>query len=86
MEYTALMKYPTIEPLWKRGFGNKLGRLFQDIRDIQGTNTHFFVELTKIPKDHQITMAKLSVINLTKRRKNGSDSQWEATDWIIPVK
>jgi hypothetical protein len=31
MEYTALMKYPRLQPLWKRGFGNECGRLFQGI-------------------------------------------------------
>jgi hypothetical protein len=31
MEYTALMKDPRLQPLWKRGFGNECGRLFQGI-------------------------------------------------------
>jgi hypothetical protein len=34
MEYMALVKDPDLQPLWKRGFGNKAGRLFQGIRDI----------------------------------------------------
>jgi hypothetical protein len=55
MEYTALMKDPNLQPLWKRGFGNEAGRLFQGIRDIPGTDTRFFVELTNIPKDINIT-------------------------------
>jgi hypothetical protein len=55
MEYTALMKDPSLQPLWKRGFGNKLGRLFQGICDIPGTDACFFVELTNIPKDRKIT-------------------------------
>jgi hypothetical protein len=59
MEYTALMKYPSLQPLWKRGFGNELGRLFQGIRDIPGTDTCFFVELTNIPKDRKITYGKI---------------------------
>jgi hypothetical protein len=58
MEYTALMKNPSLQPLWKRGFGNKLGRLFQGIRDIPGTDTCFFVELTNTPKDRKITYGK----------------------------
>jgi hypothetical protein len=87
MEYTALMKDPRLEPLWKIGFGNELGRLFQGIHDTQGPNTCFFVELTNIPKDHQITYEKKSVIiNLTKRRNNGSDSQWAAIYLIILAK
>jgi hypothetical protein len=58
MEYMALMKDPDLQPLWKRGFGNEVGRLFQGIRNIQGTNTCFFVELKNIPKDRQITYGK----------------------------
>jgi hypothetical protein len=49
MEYTALMKDPTLEPLWKRGFGNDLGCLLQGICNIQGANYCFFVELRNIP-------------------------------------
>jgi hypothetical protein len=39
MEYTALMKDPRLQPLWKRGFGNECGQLFQGVRDIPGTGT-----------------------------------------------
>jgi hypothetical protein len=46
-EYMALMKDPRLQPLWKRGFGNECGRLFQGIRDITGTDTYFFIKLTK---------------------------------------
>jgi hypothetical protein len=59
MEYTALMKDPSLQPLWNRGFGNEVGRLFQGIRDIPGTDTYFFVELTHIPKDRKITYGKI---------------------------
>jgi hypothetical protein len=59
MEYMALMKDPDLQPLWKRGFGNEAVRLFQDNRDIQGTNTCFFVELKHIPKYRQITYGKI---------------------------
>jgi hypothetical protein len=58
MEYTAL-KDPNLQPLWKRGFGNELGRLFQGIRDIPGTDTFFFVELTNIPKYRRISYGKI---------------------------
>jgi hypothetical protein len=34
-------------------------RLFQGIRDIPGTDTCFFVELTNIPKDRKITYGKI---------------------------
>jgi hypothetical protein len=59
MEYMALMQDPSLQPLWKRGFGNEVGRLFQGIRDIPGTDTCFFVELTSIPKDRHITYGKI---------------------------
>jgi hypothetical protein len=59
MEYMALMKDPSMQPLWKRVFGNEVGRLFQGIRDIPGTDTCFFVELANIPKDRQITYGKI---------------------------
>jgi hypothetical protein len=59
MEYTALMNDPSLQPLWQRGFGNEAGHLFQGIRDIPGTVTFFFVELTNIPKDRKITYSKI---------------------------
>jgi hypothetical protein len=43
----------------KKGSGNELGSLCQGIRDIQGTNTCFFVELSRILKDRKITYGKL---------------------------
>jgi hypothetical protein len=59
MEYMALMKDPRLQPLWKRGFGNECGRLFQGIRYIPGTDTCFFIKLTNIPKDRNITYGKI---------------------------
>jgi hypothetical protein len=35
MQYKDLMKNSTLGPLYKKGFGNELGHLFQGIRDIQ---------------------------------------------------
>jgi hypothetical protein len=59
MEYMALMNDPALQPLWKRGFSNEAGRLFQGIHEIPGTNTCFFVELLNIPKDRNITYFKI---------------------------
>jgi hypothetical protein len=53
------MKDPDLQPLGKRGFGNESGRLFKGIRDIPGTDTCFFVDLTNIPKDRKITYRKI---------------------------
>jgi hypothetical protein len=59
MEYMAVMKDPRLQPLWQRGFGNECGRLFQGIRDIPGTDTCFFIKLTNIPTDRNITYGKI---------------------------
>jgi hypothetical protein len=59
MQYKDIMKHPTLGPKYKTGFENELGRLCQGIRDIQGTNTCFFVELYIIQKDRKITYRKL---------------------------
>jgi hypothetical protein len=59
MECMALMKDPQLQPLWTRGFGNECGRLFQDVRDIAGTDTCFFIKLTNIPHDRKITYGKI---------------------------
>jgi hypothetical protein len=59
MEYSALMKDPRLQPLWTRGFGNECGRLFQGVRDIPGAYTCFFIKLTNIPKDRNITFGKI---------------------------
>jgi hypothetical protein len=59
MEYMALMTDPDLQPLWKRGFSNEVGLLFQGIHNIPGTNTCFFVELKNIPKDRKITYGKI---------------------------
>jgi hypothetical protein len=58
MEYMALMKNPRLQPLWKRGFGNECGRLFQGIWYIPGTDTCFFIKLDKVPKHRTITYGK----------------------------
>jgi hypothetical protein len=73
MEYMALMKDPRLQPLWRRGFGNKGRRLFQGIRDIPGTNTCFFIKLTNIPNDRQITLGKNSLrLQTPQKRKRMS--------------
>jgi hypothetical protein len=71
MEYMALMKDPHLQPLWKRGFSNEAGPLFQGIRDIPGTNTYFFVKLKTYQRTDKSQMAKFSVTtSLTKKKKN----------------
>jgi hypothetical protein len=50
MEYSDLMKYPCLQPLWTRGFGNECGRLFQGVQDILGTDICPFIDMKKHPK------------------------------------
>jgi hypothetical protein len=59
MQYKDLMKDPIFGPLFEIGLSNELGRIFQDIRDVAGTNTAFFIDLNNIPKDRRITYGKL---------------------------
>jgi hypothetical protein len=41
------------------GFGNEVGRLFEGIHDITGTDACFFINVTNIPKDRKITYCKI---------------------------
>jgi hypothetical protein len=59
MEYMALMKDPDLQPLWKRGSGNEADHIFQGIRDIPGTDTCLFLELTNIAKYIKIKYSKI---------------------------
>jgi hypothetical protein len=87
MEYIVLMKDPVLQPLWEILFGNEVGRLFQGIRNNQGTKTLFKLNSKTSPSTDKSHMSTLSVtISLTKRKKNGSDSQWVETGWINPTK
>jgi hypothetical protein len=67
MEYTALMKDPDLQPLWKRGFGNELGRLFQGICDIPGTDTCLYRNITygKIVCDYKPHKKEKERVRLT---------------------
>jgi hypothetical protein len=59
IQYKYIMLHPTLGPKYKTGFGNQIWPLCQGIRDNQGTNTCFFVELSNIPKDRKVTYGKL---------------------------
>jgi hypothetical protein len=78
MEYVALMKDPYLHPLWKRCFGNEVGRLFQASTTFKSP-THVSL-LNSIPytRTDRSHMEKLSVtISLTKRkRKRQAKSGW----------
>ncbi len=43
LEYRHLVKNKNTRALWETSFTNKIGRLFQGIRHLKGTNTCFFI-------------------------------------------
>ena len=47
LEYRQLTKMPKCKARWDKSFANELGRLAQGIRDIEGTNTIFFISKDK---------------------------------------
>ncbi len=51
LEYRHLIKSDKHKNIWQRSFANELGRLFQGICDIKGTNTCFFIAKEKVPKN-----------------------------------
>ena len=57
-EYRHLMKGPD-KPKQTRAFGNDIGRLFQGIRDIEGTNTCFFIHKHEVPKGSKVTYSRI---------------------------
>jgi hypothetical protein len=59
MQYKDLMKDPDLGPSFEIGLSNELGRIWQGIRDIAGTNIAFFIDLKSIPENHKITYGKL---------------------------
>ncbi|RPI66945.1 MAG: hypothetical protein EHM43_10390, partial [Ignavibacteriae bacterium] len=59
LEYRHLIKSATHKTIWQRSFANELGRLFQGIRDIKGTNTCFFIAKAKVPKHKFATYGRI---------------------------
>jgi hypothetical protein len=77
MEYMERMKDPVLQTLCKRGFGNEVGRLLQGIRDIQGTNTCFFIDLKNVPKYRKTNMKKSCVTISLAKRGNNIPAKWQ---------
>jgi hypothetical protein len=72
MQYKDLMKDAILGPLFKIGLSIELGRICQGICDVSGTNTTFFIDLTRIPQDRKITYGKL-VCDL---KPNKTEKHW----------
>jgi hypothetical protein len=55
LEYRHLVKNKSTRALWETSFANKIGRLFQGIRHLKGTNTCFFIRKAQVLPDKQPT-------------------------------
>jgi hypothetical protein len=49
LEYHRLMKLDKHKHVWAHSFSNKLGQLFQGIRNIPGTDLCFFIPKLQVP-------------------------------------
>jgi hypothetical protein len=54
LEYRYL-KSDKHRQIWQHSLANELGPLFQEIRDIQGTDTCFYIARNKVPRHKQAT-------------------------------
>ncbi len=45
--------------IWVRSFANELGRLFQGIRNVPGTDTCFFIRKSQVPKHKRATYGRI---------------------------
>ena len=57
-EYSHLIKGPS-KPKWTRAMENNIGRLFQGIRYIKGTETCFFIHRHKVPQESIVTYSRI---------------------------
>jgi hypothetical protein len=49
LEYCHLIKSESHRTIWQQSFANILGRLFQGICNIKGTDTYFFIRKQQMP-------------------------------------
>ena len=59
LEYRHLIKSEKYKRIWERSFANELGRLFQGIRDVPGTDTCFFIQKSDVPKHKRATYGRI---------------------------
>ena len=59
LEYRHLIKSEKYKSIWVHSFANELGRLFQGIRDIPGTDTCFFIKKSQVPKHKRATYGRI---------------------------
>ena len=54
MDFRHLCISPRYQEVWGKSFGNEIGQLDQDIPvQVDGTNTLFFIDKEKIPRDRR---------------------------------
>lgn len=71
MEYKHFIADPDYKDTWSTSFANELGQLFQGIRDIDGTNTCYFIPVTAMPEGRKAMYGKLVChVQLEKKEKN----------------
>lgn len=58
LEYRHLIADPETKEEWTKSAANEFGRLAQGIRDIDGTDTIFFIDPSKIPQGRTATYAR----------------------------
>jgi len=59
LEYRHLIKSEKYRSIWVHSFANKLGRLFQGIRNIPGTDTCFFIKKFQVPTHKCATYGRI---------------------------
>ncbi len=70
LEYRHLIKSEKYKRIWKRSFANELGRLFQGIRDVPGTDTCFFIKINKSQNTSAPPMGASSATSAHKRKRS----------------
>ena len=61
VEFKDLITNPKTKATWTTSYANELGRLAQGIRDIKGSNCIYFIPHTKVPRNKQVTYARMVV-------------------------
>jgi hypothetical protein len=59
LEYRHLIKLDKFRMVWQHSFANKLGQLFQGIRNVPGTDTCFFIRKAQVPKHKRATYGRI---------------------------
>ena len=57
-EYIHLIKRP-YKPKWSRAMANEIGRFFQIIIYIKGTDTFLFIHRHEVPRDRKVTYCRI---------------------------